>query len=112
MADRLKDNADKLLESLFRSEPVLDNGFRAGVMTRLNRRVWIRRLVLPAALLIGAVIAVKPMSQLVVTFSKLLTVIPADFGGPSIDIVPQATTVFLGGLLLVAIVMITKILED
>ena len=112
MVDRLKDNADKLLESLFRSEPVPDDGFSAGVMTRLNRRLWVRRLALPAALLIGAVIAVKPLSQLVVTFGKLLTVIPADVGGLSIDIVPQATSVFLGGLLLAAIMMITKILED
>ncbi len=112
LVDRFKDNEDKLLESLFRSEPVLDNGFSAGVMTRLNRRLWIRRLALPAAFLVGAVVAVKPLSQLVVTFSKLLTVIPADVGGLSIDIVPQATTVFLGGLLLVAMMMITKILED
>ena len=112
MVDRLKDSEDKLLESLFGSEPVLDNGFSARVMTRLNRRLWIRRLALPAALLIGAAIAIKPLSQLVVTFSKLLTVIPADFGGLSIDIAPQATTVILGCLLLGAMMIITKILED
>ncbi len=112
MVDRLKDNEDKLLESLFGSEPVLDNGFSARVMTRLNRRIWVRRLALPAALLIGAVIAVKPLSQLVVTFSKLLTMIPADVGSMSMDVLPQTTTVFLGGLLLVAMIMATKILED
>ena len=112
MADRLKDNEDKMLESLFGSEPVPDNGFSVRVMTRLNRRLWIRRLALPAAFLIGAVVAVKPLSQLVVTFSKLVTVIPADVGGLSMDIIPQTTTVFLGGLLLAAMMMVTKILED
>ena len=112
MVDRLKDNEDRMLESLFESEPVLDNGFSARVMTRLTRRLWVRRLALPVAFLVGAVIAVKPLSQLVVTFSKLLTVIPADFGGMSIDVIPQATTFFLGGLLLVATMMITKMLED
>ena len=112
MVDRLKDNEDKLLESLFGSEPVLDNGFSTRVMTRLNRRLWIRRLALPAAFLVGAAVAVKPLSQLAVTFSKLLTVIPADVGGLSMDVIPQTTTVFLGGLLLVAIMMVTKILED
>ncbi len=112
MVDRLKDNEDKLLESLFGSEPVPDNGFSAGVMTRLNRRLWVRRLALPTAFLVGAVIAVKPLSQLVVTFSKLLTVIPADIGGLSMDIIPETTTVFLGGLLLVAMMMVTKMLED
>ncbi len=112
MADRLKDNEDKVLESLFGSEPVLDNGFSARVMTRLNRRLWIRRLALPAAFLVGAAVALKPLSQLVMTFSKLLTVIPTDVGGLSIDMIPQSTTVILGALLLVAMMMITKMLED
>ncbi len=112
MADRLKDNEDKVLESLFGSKPVLDNGFSARVMTRLNRRLWIRRLALPAAFLVGAAVALKPLSQLVITFSKLLTVIPTDVGGLSIDMIPQSTTVILGALLLVAMMMITKMLED
>jgi len=112
MADRLKDNEDKVLESLFGSEPVLDNGFSAKVMTRLNRRLWIRRLALPAAFLVGAAVALKPLSQLVITFSKLLTVIPTDVGRLSIDMIPQSTTVILGALLLVAMMMITKMLED
>jgi hypothetical protein len=46
------------------------------------------------------------------TFSKLLTVIPTDVGGLSIDMIPQSTTVILGALLLVAMMMITKMLED
>ena len=112
MADRLKDNEDKLLESLFGSEPVLDKGFSVKVMKRLNRRLWIRRLALPTAFLLGAAIAVKPLSQLVVTFSKLLTVIPTDVGGLSIDVIPQSTTFVLGGLLLVVMMMVTKLLED
>jgi len=112
MVSRLKDNEDRLLESLFGSEPVLDNGFSARVMTRLSRRLWVRRLALPSALIIGATIAVKPLSQLVVTFSKLLTLIPVDVGGMSLDAIPQMTTVFLGGVVLVAMMTVTKILED
>ncbi len=112
MVNRLKDNEDRLLELLFGSEPVPDSGFSTRVMTRLNRRLWVRRLALPTAVLIGAVIAVKPLSQLVVTLSKLLTLIPADVGVISMDVIPQMTTVFLGSLLLVAMIMVTKILED
>jgi len=112
MVDRLKDNEDRVLESLFGSEPVPDDGFSARVMTRLSRRLWIRRLALPTAFLAGAAVAVKPLSQLVVAFSKLLTVIPTDVGGLSIDVIPQTTTVVLGALLLVAMMMITKMLED
>jgi len=112
MADRLKDNEDKLLESLFESDPVLDKGFSVKVMKRLNRRLWVRRLALPTAFLLGTVVALKPLSQLVVTFGKLLTLIPTNVGGLTIDVVPQSTTFVLGGLLLVVMLMITKMLED
>lgn len=111
MADKIKDNEDKILESMFRSDPVADNGFSARVMTRLNRRIWIRRLALPTAFVVGGVVALKPLSQLVVTFSKFLTFIPTSFG-LSVDSIPQASTILLGGLALAAMMMVTKMLEE
>ncbi len=112
MVDRLKDSEDKLLESLFRSDPVLDNGFSLKVVSEIKRRIWIRRLTLPAAFVVGAAIAVKPLSQLAVTFSKLLTLIPTNFGGLSLGNFPQISTVLLGGLLLAAMMMVSKMLEE
>ena len=112
MVDRLKDNEDKLLESLFRSDPVLDNGFSLKVVSEIKRRIWIRRLTLPAAFVVGAAIAVKPLSQLAVTFSKLLTLIPTDVGSLSLGNFPQISTVILGGLLLAAMMMISRMLEE
>lgn len=112
MVDRLKDNEDKLLESLFRSDPVLDNGFSLKVVSEIKRRIWIRRLTLPAAFVVGAAIAVKPLSQLAVTFSKLLTLIPTNFDGLSLGNFPQISTVLLGGLLLAAMMMVGKMLEE
>lgn len=112
MAERLKDRKDKALESLFASEPIPDNGFSAKVMSRLNRRLWLRRLTLPAAFLIGGAIALKPLSQLAITFGKVLTMIPTDVGGLSIDVIPQSMTIGLGGLLLVVVMTITRMLED
>jgi len=112
MVDKLKDNEDKLLESLFRSDPVLDNGFSLKVVSEIKRRIWIRRLTLPAAFVVGAAIAVKPLSQLAVTFSKLLTLIPTNFGGLSLGNFPQISTVLLGGLLLAAMMMVGKMLEE
>ncbi len=112
MVDRLKDNEDKLLESLFRSDPVLDNGFSLKVVSEIKRRIWIRRLTLPAAFVVGAAIAVKPLSQLAVTFGKLLTLIPTNFGGLSLGNFPQISTVLLGGLLLAAMMMVGKMLEE
>ncbi len=112
MVDRLKDNEDKLLESLFRSDPVLDNGFSLKIVSEIKRRIWIRRLTLPAAFVVGAAIAVKPLSQLAVTFSKLLTLIPTSFGGLSLGNFPQISTILLGGLLLAAMMMVGKMLEE
>jgi hypothetical protein len=112
MVDRLKDSEDKLLESLFRSDPVLDNGFSRKVVSEIKRRIWIRRLTLPAAFVVGAAIAVKPLSQLAVTFSKLLTLIPTNFDGLSLGNFPQISTVLLGGLLLAALMMVSKMLEE
>ncbi|MFQ6007272.1 MAG: hypothetical protein ACE5OQ_17425 [Woeseia sp.] len=112
MVDRLKDNEDRKLETLFSSEPVADAGFSRKVMSRIRRRIWIRRLSLPTAFVIGAAIALKPLSQLIVAFSQLLTLIPADFAGLSLDIVPHASTIVLGAMLLAAMSMVTKLLAD
>ncbi len=112
MVDRLKDNEDKLLESLFRSDPVPDDGFSLKIISEIKRRIWIRRLTLPAAFVVGAAIALKPLSQLAVTFSKLLTLIPTNVGSLSLDNFPQISTVILGGLLLVGMMMVTKMLEE
>ena len=112
MVDRLKDNEDKLLESLFRSDPVPDNGFSLKIVSEIKRRIWIRRLTLPAAFVVGAAIAVKPLSELAVAFSKLLTLIPTNFGSLSLGDFPQISTVLLGGLLLAAMMMVGKMLEE
>ena len=64
MAERLKDSEDLQLEALFSSEPVQDDGFSARIMFRVQRRMWVRRLSLPVAIAIGAVIAAKPLLQL------------------------------------------------
>ncbi len=116
MVDRLKDNEDKLLESLFRSDPVPDNGFSLKIVSEIKRRIWIRRLTLPAAFVVGAAIAVKPLSQLAVTFSNFLTLIPAkmpaNVGTLSLGDFPQISTVILGGLLLAALMMVSKMLEE
>ena len=47
MAEKLKDAEDRLLESLFASEPIADDGFSRRVVTRIRRRIWVRRLALP-----------------------------------------------------------------
>ena len=76
MAEKLKDAEDRLLESMFSAEPIADDGFSRKVVTRIRRRIWLRRLALPVAMVIGGSIAIKPASELVVAAAKLLSVVP------------------------------------
>jgi hypothetical protein len=115
MADRLKDNADLKLESLFRSQPVQDDGFSVGVVSRVRRRIWVRRLAMPVAITIGTLIAAKPLLQLVNAIPKLLMIVPDSMGSLNnlpLSSLPQNSTVIFGSMLLFAVMMVGKMLED
>ena len=62
MAEKIKDAEDRLLESLFESPPLADDGFSTGIVRKINRQMWFRRLTLPFAAVIGGVIAFKPLA--------------------------------------------------
>ena len=97
MAEKLKDAEDRLLESLFASEPIADDGFSRRVVTRIRRRIWVRRLALPIAMIAGGAIAIKPASQLLVAVSKLLTVVPQDVVVKPADWLPQVEGIAISG---------------
>ena len=115
MAERLKDSEDLKLEALFRSETVLDDGFSARVVSRVRRRMWVRRLSLPTAFAIGAIIAAKPLAQLASLVPKFVSIVPQNvmnvfdlqLGGMF-----QGTTITLGIMLLAAMLMIGRMLEE
>ena len=115
MVERLKDKEDLKLESLFRSESVPDDGFSAKVVSRVRRRMWIQRLSLPTALVVGGLIAVKPLIQLAGLVPKIVGIVPQGLVS-SIDLplgaLLQAPTVILGIMLLGGMMMIGRILED
>ena len=100
MAEKLKDQTDHLLETMFRSEPVADDGFSRRVVAKVRRIMWVRRLALPIAMLIGAAIAVKPAGQLVEVVSRMLALVPADVAGAPLALLSQFPTVIMGGMLL------------
>ena len=54
MADKIKDADDRLLESMFAAEPIADAGFSVRIVKKIRRRLWVRRLALPLAAVIGA----------------------------------------------------------
>lgn len=115
MADRLKDDADLKLELLFRSQPVQDDGFSVKVVSRVRRRIWVRRLAMPVAITIGTLIAAKPLLQLANAIPKLLMIVPGSMSSLNnlpIGGLPQNSTVIFGAMLLFAVMMVGKMLED
>jgi len=105
MADKIKDAEDRLLESMFRSEPIDDDGFSGRIVSRIRRRIWLRRLALPIAMLVGAAIAIKPMMQLVAAFALLSDFVPRDsFMLPETMLAQLPIMVAVGFLLVIGFV--------
>jgi hypothetical protein len=115
MADRIRDSEDLKLEALFSSEPVPDDGFSVRVVSRVRRRMWVRRLSLPIAFVVGAAIAVNPLMQLANLVPKVVSIVPQSlinvFDFPLNDII-QGPTIILGMMLLAAMMMIGRMLEE
>jgi hypothetical protein len=116
MADRMKDAEDLKLESLFASEEIADNGFSARIQKRLRRQLWVRRLALPTAVLVGGAIAVKPLVGLITAVPDLLSVVPASVSSNlqqvSSGSLPQLSTIMLGGMLVIVALTVARMLED
>ena len=112
MAERIKDAEDRYLESLFDSAPVADDGFSARVVSRVRRRLWLRRLALPVAATIGGGIAIEPVSTLASAVVGLATLLPQELLGRILEFVPQAQTIVLGAMLLAVCMLGLRTLED
>jgi hypothetical protein len=112
MAEKIKDAEDRLLESLFMSPPVADDGFSDQIVGTLRRRLWVRRLIVPLAGIIGGVIAFKPLTGLLALLAKLPAMIPSELVNGTTNSLPQFSTIVLGALLLAACLVGVRILED
>jgi len=115
MADKLKDEEDRKLESLFRSDSINDDGFSVRVVSRVRRRIWVRRLSLPIALVIAIAVGAKPLLQLAEIIPGLLGSFPVEAIGLDrfpIDGLPQMSTIIMGAVLLATVMMIGRMLED
>lgn len=115
MADRLKDKDDQRLESLFSTESISDGDFSVRVVSRIRRRIWVRRLALPVAFVIGIVFGAKHLLQLAQIIPGLLDSIPVAALGVDrlpIDGLPSLSTIIMGAALLATVMMIGRMLED
>ena len=110
MVEKLKDAEDRMLESMFQSESIADDGFSRRVVSRIRRRLWLRRLALPAAMLVGGGIAIKPLSQLVTAASKLMTVVPQGLLEVPTSWLPQMESVVFGASLAQMVVLAAMLL--
>ena len=116
MAEKIKDAEDRLLESLFESAPIADDGFSAKVVGKIRRRLWLRRLTLPVAAVIGGAFAIKPLAGLAMTIanlsSSMSSLVPEELVSATSEIVPQAPLVVLGAMLLAACMVGLRAIED
>jgi len=102
MAEKISDAEDRLLESMFRSEPLADGGFSKKVVARIRRRLWISRLSLPVAAVLGGVMAFEPVVELARAMPTLMNLIPSEVFAMPQQFMPQVEFIVLGGMLLAA----------
>ncbi len=116
MAERIKDAEDRLLESMFESSPIADDGFSGKVVKRVRRRLWLQRLALPVAGIVGGAVAIKPLADLVTVMTNLsfsvTSVVPEELVTATAGLIPQAPFVVLGAMLLAACMLGLRAIED
>ena len=112
MVDKITDVEDRLLESLFRAEPIEDGGFSARIVSRIRRRIWFRRLAVPVAAVIGGAIAIRPATELVKIVLQLFNIVPAEIMTVPLSFLPQFQLVVLGGMLLAVALTLLRFIEE
>ena len=112
MADKFKDAEDLKLESLFDTGAIADDGFSEKIVRRIRRGIWIRRLTLPTAALVGGAIALKPALQILDAGTAVISALPQDLVAVPAVTVPQLPLILVGGTLLAIGVLTARMLEE
>jgi hypothetical protein len=112
MAEKMQDAEDRLLESMFQSESVADNGFSDSVLRRIRRQIWVRRLALPVAMVAGAAIALKPAAQLFTVGSQVFASLGAESLLPQAAVTAQLPVMLVVGMGLAIAVLTFRLFEE
>lgn len=112
MADKIKDADDQMLEALFSAEPIADDGFSEQIVRRIRRRLWVRRVTLPAAAAIGTAISLKPLSMLTTMLFGFVSSLPGELVAVPTDWIPPLPMIVVGAMLLVAMLLGLRLLEE
>jgi len=112
MAERIKDEQDRLLESMFESAPIADDGFSGQLVRRIRRKLWVRRITLPMAALLGGLVAFQPMVSLLKGVYGLLSSMPGDLVPSLSGSLPSLQLIVTGALILFVTLFSLNMLED
>ena len=112
MAERIKDEQDRLLESMFESAPIADRGFSDRIVKRIRRRLWVRRITLPVAALLGSLLAFQPLAALLKGVYGLLVNMPVDLVPSLSGSLPSLQLIITGALILFVTLFSLSMLED
>ena len=112
MADKIQDAEDRILESLFQSDVIADDGFSDQVLKRMRRQLWVRRLALPIAMLVGAAVAVRPALELVAVGSRLFGSLADAAVVPGTAVITQVPYLLVGGLILALVMTTFRLFEE
>lgn len=99
------DDEDLRLQDMFRSDPIPDNGFSDRVVRRVQRRLWMRRLLVPVATAAGGLVAVGPASQ-------LLSALFAQIGSLAAAVSWNIESLAPGVLLFAAVLVALRLIEE
>ena len=112
MAERMKDEQDRLLESMFESSPIADDGFSETIVRRIRRKLWIRRAIMPTAVLLGGLVAYQPLAALARGLYPLLLSIQGDLVPSLSESLPPLQLIVTGALVLVVALFSLSMIED
>jgi hypothetical protein len=112
MAERMKDEQDRLLETMFESVPLADNGFSNQILRRIRRKLWVRRITLPAAVSLGGLIAYQPVAAVLKGFYPLLESVSGDLLPSLFGNLPSLQLIVTGALVLVVALYSLSMIED
>ena len=112
MAEKTQDSDDRFLESMFQAEAIADDGFSDRIVRRIRRQMWVRRLALPVAMLVGASIAVKPALQLLTLGSQLFNSVAGESLLPQSALTSQLPIIIMAGLGLALVMATFRLFEE
>ena len=108
----MRDEIDERLAALLRPERIADDGFSDRITRRIRRRVWVRRLTIPVAAVLGGAVALNPLASMVALLFEFLRSLPFDFVATTTGWLPSAPLIASGGLLLIVMLLGLRVIDE